>query len=281
MHARGSRRSGNRSDNRCHHFQWWFRVRIGSARVPGHIDSAPLKVVAPMKGCRSRVVPRSRCALVAAEGEALATVDGEHRSLGIRSAPPSAERSDDPLRLSFCYHARQENPMIFLTPDAWRARCAEVDVAADRRDRAPWTAVPVNASTLPNARLHVLADLVAGFAAEPAVAQAHGFLRVYEWGIFESSDRRTLYQCLRARHGNFDSIEASPGHEFLGHERAELAAVIECAVLNAWGITVEFATARRAVAIDHDGHIAIWDERGEAEAAAAAEAMARAAPGRA
>ena len=39
--------------------------------------------------------------------------------------------------------------MIFLTPDAWRARCAEVDVAADRRDRAPWTAVPVNASTLP------------------------------------------------------------------------------------------------------------------------------------
>jgi hypothetical protein len=171
--------------------------------------------------------------------------------------------------------------MIFLTPDAWRARCAEVDVAADRRDRAPWTAVPVNASTLPNARLHVLADLVVGFAAEPAVAQAHGFLRVYEWGIFESSDRRTLYQCLRARHGNFDSIEASPGHEFLGHERAELAAVIECAVLNAWGITVEFATARRAVAIDHDGHIAIWDERGEAAAAAAAEAMARAAPGRA
>jgi hypothetical protein len=64
MDARGSRRSGNRSDNRCHHFQWWFRVRIGSARVPGHIDSAPLKVVAPMKGCRSRVVPRSRCALV-------------------------------------------------------------------------------------------------------------------------------------------------------------------------------------------------------------------------
>jgi hypothetical protein len=226
--------------------------------------------------------------------------------------------------------------MIFLTPDAWRARCAEVDVAADRRDRAPWTAVPVNASTLPrlcltdtlgfnppaipaggvgfnslyrcgysivsppchpgagadfgpsairqtepNARLHVLADLVVGFAAEPAVAQAHGFLRVYEWGIFESSDRRTLYQCLRARHGNFDSIETSPGHEFLGHERAELAAVIECAVLNAWGITVEFATARRAVAIDHDGHIAIWDERGEAAAAAAAEAMARAAPGRA
>ena len=169
--------------------------------------------------------------------------------------------------------------MNFLTPDAWRARCAEVDVAADRRDRAPWTAVPVNASTLPNARLHVLADLVVGFAAEPAVAQAHGFLRVYEWGIFDSSDRRTLYQCLRARHGNFDSIETSPGHEFLGEERAELAAVIECAVLNAWGITVEFATARRAVAIDHDGNIALWDERGGGDAAA--DAIARAARGHA
>ena len=49
--------------------------------------------------------------------------------------------------------------------------------------------------------------------------------------------------------------------------------MIECAVLNAWGITVEFATARRAVAIDHDGNIALWDDRGEGEAAA--EAMAR------
>jgi len=232
-----------------------------------------------VKGCRRRTVQGSRCALFAVEGAALATVDGEHRSLGIRSASPSAERSDDPLRLSFCYHARQENPMNFLTPDAWRARCAQVDVAASRRERTPWVTVPVNASALPNARLHVLADLVVGWAAEPAVAQAHGFLRVYEWGIFDSSDRRTLYQCLRARHGNFDSIETSPGHEFLGEERAELAAVIECAVLNAWGITVEFATARRAVAIDHDGNIALWDERGEGDAAA--DAIARAARGHA
>jgi hypothetical protein len=164
--------------------------------------------------------------------------------------------------------------MNFLTPDAWCARCAQVNVAASRRERAPWVTVPVNASTLPNARLHVLADLIVVWAAEPAVAQAHGFLLVSEWGIFDSSDRRTLYQCLRARHGNFDSIETSPGHEFLGEERAELSAVIECAVLNAWGITVEFATARRAAAIDHDGNIALWDERGEGQAAA--EAMARA-----
>jgi hypothetical protein len=46
-----------------HHFQWWFRARIGMTRGLGHIDSAPLKVVAPMKGCRSRLVPCSRCAL--------------------------------------------------------------------------------------------------------------------------------------------------------------------------------------------------------------------------
>jgi hypothetical protein len=45
-------------------------------------------------------------------------------------------------------------------------------------------------------------------------------------------------------------------------------------VLNAWGNPVEYATARRAVAIDQDGNIALWDERGEGEAAA--EAMARA-----
>jgi hypothetical protein len=44
-------------------------------------------------GCRSHAVQCSRCALVAAEGEARATVDGGHRSLGLRSAFARAERS--------------------------------------------------------------------------------------------------------------------------------------------------------------------------------------------
>ena len=169
--------------------------------------------------------------------------------------------------------------MNFFTPDAWRARCAQVDVAASRRERTPWVTVPVNASALPSARLHVLSRELARWAGESTVGEAHAFLLVYESGIFPSSDRRTLYQCLRARHGNFDSIEISPGHEFLGHERAELEAVIECAVLNAWGITVEFECARRAIAIDHDGNIAVWDEGGEASAAA--ESIARVVRGRA
>ena len=86
--------------------------------------------------------------------------------------------------------------------------------------------------------------------------------------------------CTRLVSGTkIDSVETSPGHEFLGEARAQLAAVIECAVLNAWGITVEFATARRAVAIDHDGNIALWDERGEGQASAAASEMARTARG--
>ena len=169
--------------------------------------------------------------------------------------------------------------MIFLTPDAWRTRCAEAHVAADRHECAPWAAVPVNASTLPNARLHVLSREIVRWAAESAAAEAHAFLCVYESGIFPSSDRRVLYQALRARFGNFDSIETSPGHEFLGHERAELEAVIECAVLNAWGVTLEFEGALRAVAIDHDGDIAVWDERGEGSAAA--ESIARVVRGRA
>ncbi len=55
--------------------------------------------------------------------------------------------------------------------------------------------------------------------------------------------------------------------------------MIECAVLNAWGIMVEFAAALRAVAIDHHGNIALWDERGGGDAAA--DAIARAARGHA
>lgn len=169
--------------------------------------------------------------------------------------------------------------MLLFTSESWRMRCVEANVATDRRERAPWAVVPVNASSLPNARLHVLSRELARWAGESAVAEAHAFLLVYESGIFPSSDRRVLYQALRARFGNFDSIETSPGHEFLGHERAELEAVIECAVLNAWGFTLEFEGALRAVAIDHDGDIAVWDERGEGSAAA--ESIARAARGRA
>jgi len=46
-------------------------------------------------------------------------------------------------------------------------------------------------------------------------------------------------------------------------------------------VTTWVTDRRRAVAIDHDGHIALWDDSGEGEAAAAAEAMARAARGHA
>ena len=46
-------------------------------------------------------------------------------------------------------------------------------------------------------------------------------------------------------------------------------------------VTTWVTDRRRAVAIDHDGNIALWDDRGEGEAAAAAEAMARAARGHA
>lgn len=169
--------------------------------------------------------------------------------------------------------------MLLFTSESWRMRCAEANVAADRRERAPWTAVPVNASALPSARLHVLSRELARWAGESAAGEVHAFLLVYEFGVFPSSDRRVLYQALRARFADFDSIETSPGHEFLGHERAELEAVIECAVLNAWGITLEFEGALRAVAIDHDGDISVWDERGEGSAAA--ESIARAARGRA
>jgi hypothetical protein len=39
-------------------------MRNGTARMSTHPDSAPLEAVAPMKGCRRRVVQRSRFALV-------------------------------------------------------------------------------------------------------------------------------------------------------------------------------------------------------------------------
>ena len=56
---------------------------------------------------------------------------------------------------------------------------------------------------------------------------------------------------------------SNPRHEFLGHERAELAAVIECVILRTLGVAVEFETVRRAVAVDHDGGIALVSERSE------------------
>jgi hypothetical protein len=51
------------SQNGCHHFPWWFRARIGVVRGLGHVDSAPLEVVAPMKGGLRHPVLCSRCAL--------------------------------------------------------------------------------------------------------------------------------------------------------------------------------------------------------------------------
>ncbi len=159
--------------------------------------------------------------------------------------------------------------MIFFSTNDWKTRCTEVHVAAARSERAPWVPVAVNASSLPVQRMHLLSGELVRWAAESTVAQAHAFLCVYESGIFPSADQRVLYQCLRARCGNFDSIEASPGHEFLGHERAELAAVIECAMMNAWGITMEFESALRAVAIDHDGGVHMWSAREEVESDAA------------
>ncbi len=163
--------------------------------------------------------------------------------------------------------------MIFLSLDDWRARCVSCHLAASRADRAPWVKVSTNASALPVERLHLLAGAIVRWACASAVAEAHAYLFVFESGIFPSADRRVLYQCVRARFGNFGSIEDSPGHEFLGHERAELAAVIECAVMNAWGFTVEFETAQRLVAVDHDGAIKVWSANGEA--AADAESLLR------
>ena len=89
----GARAAGARVDsqNGCQHFQWWFRARIGMTRGLGHVDSAPLKVVAPMKSCRSRVVPRSRCALVTAEGEARVGAFAMHA----RGSRRSGDRSDN------------------------------------------------------------------------------------------------------------------------------------------------------------------------------------------
>jgi hypothetical protein len=115
--------------------------------------------------------------------------------------------------------------MNFLTPDAWRARCAQVDVAASRRERAPWVKVPVNASALPNARLHVPADLVVGWAAEPAVAQAHGHEeaeRREAWRRVELLERRIRQEtrsALRNICGSLDECAC---------ERLVLIAAAEC-----------------------------------------------------
>ena len=158
--------------------------------------------------------------------------------------------------------------MIFLNPVDWRVRCDMAHVAKCRNDYAPWAKLTTNAAALPLERVHLLSDEIVRWASASAVASAHAYLFIFESGIFPSADRRVLYQCLRARFGNFESIESSPGHEFMGHERAELAAVIECAMLNAWGFTVEFETAARAVAVDHDGEIKVWAESGEASAEA-------------
>ena len=82
------------SQNGCHHFQWWFRTPIGTTPARAHPDSAPLEAVAPVKGCRSRVVQCSRYALgagvVAVEGEVAA--DGDVAAEGKARAQPRPSR---------------------------------------------------------------------------------------------------------------------------------------------------------------------------------------------
>lgn len=99
-------------------------------------------------------------------------------------------------------------------------------------------------------------------AAEPNAAM---LVLVTEHGTFPSCDHRYLYQCVRARFGNFGSIEDTPGHLLLGQENEEAAAVLFHAAISSWGVGVYANTSGRWFAFDHDGRVTIGSEADDLE----------------
>jgi len=83
---------------------------------------------------------------------------------------------------------------------------------------------------------------------------------VTEYGVFPSCDHRYLYQCVRARFGNYGSIEETPGHLMHGYEEEEAIAVLFHAAISSWGVVAYAHTSSRWFAFDHDGRVTIGSE---------------------
>ena len=121
---------------------------------------------------------------------------------------------------------------------------------------------------IPIEKAHALVSRVVYWVTEPAASNPKSYVFVDSFDVWPDLDNRLLYQCLRARHGNHDSLESQPGHICLGHERAEVGALLLCALMTAWGVVFQVEGSERAMRIDHDGHLTLWGCNGAAESEA-------------
>lgn len=86
-------------------------------------------------------------------------------------------------------------------------------------------------------------------------------LWVRETGIWQSSEDRCLYAVWRRSHGDCRTVEDAPGHVMEHHEGNDLSSLALMCLTFGWGFVA--ASPRRAVEIDHDGHIRIVGESSE------------------
>ena len=65
---------------------------------------------------------------------------------------------------------------------------------------------------IPIEKAHELVSRVVYWVTEPAASNPKSYVFVDSFDVWPDLDNRLLYQCLRARHGNHDSLESQPGH---------------------------------------------------------------------
>jgi hypothetical protein len=122
---------------------------------------------------------------------------------------------------------------------------------------APDTAsvhVPGSVETLTPRALGHLARVLVSWILEPDPLTA--LIWVRESGVWDDHDR-FLYQLLRKEHGDYGSVEQSPGHRFMKHEKEDAIAALFLCLSLGWGLSLLGQATPRAVHIDHDGHVRV------------------------
>lgn len=77
--------------------------------------------------------------------------------------------------------------------------------------------------------------------------------RVLESSVWESDENRFLYQMLRHKHGDRDSVEESPGHLFLRCEDEDGVAVVFLTMMFGWHMALTSGGSPRWFEVDYDG----------------------------
>ncbi len=111
---------------------------------------------------------------------------------------------------------------------------------------------------VPISRLHQLGRTFVGWLVESVPDRV--LIWVDEHGIWESAQDLHLYYLLRTSHGDHLHLEDGPGHLFNFHEHGHAQSLVSLAISFGWGFYVASSDGRRAIRLDHDGHLLVWAE---------------------